>query len=154
MTIAQAAPCVRLECPILSLVVHACHTFEGVAVKPLKEIIVFSASYQKHTANPPGGMGVAVLCAKLASRERELKQKEGIIDAAAAGETEIGKLIERLSTGCDKLSEELCEKRIRIARLQDKPRRSAMAANCGKKSSNLVQEEALVRVAHTLHTEV
>ena len=29
-----------------------------------------------------------------------------------------------------------------------------MAANCGKKSSNLVQEEALVRVAHTLHTEV
>jgi len=107
----------------LSLVVHACHTFEGVAVKPLKQIIVFSASYQKHTANPPGGMGVAVLCAKLASRERELKQKEGIIDAAAARETEIDKLIERLSTECDKLSEELCEKRIRIARLQDKPRR-------------------------------
>ena len=64
-----------------------------------------------------------MLCAKLASRERELKQKEGIIDAAAARETEIDKLIERLSTECDKLSEELCEKRIRIARLQDKPRR-------------------------------
>jgi chromosome segregation ATPase len=79
--------------------------------------------------------------AKLASRERELKQKEGIIDAAAARETEIGKLIERLSAECEKLSEELCEKRIRIARLQDKTRHSSNGGKVWKKVFNLVQEE-------------
>jgi chromosome segregation ATPase len=80
--------------------------------------------------------------AKLASRDRELKQKEGIIDAAAARETEIGKLIERLSAECEKLSEELCEKRIRIARLQDKTRHSTNGGKVWKKVFNLEQEEA------------
>jgi hypothetical protein len=32
----------------------------------------------------------------LASREREVKQKQEVIHAAAAGEPEIGKLIDRL----------------------------------------------------------
>jgi hypothetical protein len=34
--------------------------------------------------------------ARLASREREVKQKQEVIHAAAAGEPEIGKLIDRL----------------------------------------------------------
>ena len=81
--------------------------------------------------------------AKLVSRERELKQKEAIIDTAAARETEIGKLIERLSAECEKLSGELCEKRIRITRLQDKTRHSTNGGSVWKKVFNLVQEEAL-----------
>ena len=57
--------------------------------------------------------------AKLASQERELHQKESVIGAAAVKETEIGKLIERLSSECEKLSAELCEKQFIISRLED-----------------------------------
>jgi chromosome segregation ATPase len=57
--------------------------------------------------------------AKLATQERELHQKESVIGAAAVKETEIGKLIERLSSECEKLSAELCEKQFIISRLED-----------------------------------
>ena len=80
--------------------------------------------------------------AKLASRERELKQKDGLIDAAAVRETEIGRFIERLSSECEKLSAELCEKRLLITRLQDKTRHSTNGGKVWKKVLGLAQEEA------------
>lgn len=79
--------------------------------------------------------------AKLANRERELKQKETLIDAAAVREMEIGRLIERLSSECENLSAELCEKRLLIARMQDKPRHSANGGKKWKKVLGLIQEE-------------
>ena len=60
--------------------------------------------------------------AKLASEERALKEKEAGIHAAALREKEIGKLIERLSSECEKLSAELCEKELIISRLKDTTR--------------------------------
>ena len=80
--------------------------------------------------------------AKLASRERELKQKESLIDAAAVRETEIGRFFERLSSECEKLSAELCEKRLLITRLQDKTRHSTNGGKVWKKVLGLAQEEA------------
>jgi chromosome segregation ATPase len=80
--------------------------------------------------------------AKLAGREREIKQKEALIEAAASRETEIGRLIERLSSECEKLSTELCEKRLIFARLEDKRRHSTNGGRMWKKVLGLVQEEA------------
>jgi len=60
--------------------------------------------------------------AKLESQERTLEEKEAGIHAAALREKEIGKLIERLSTECEKLSAELCEKELIISRLEDRTR--------------------------------
>jgi hypothetical protein len=59
--------------------------------------------------------------AKFVSQERTLKEKETGIHAAAVREKEIGKLIERLSLECEKLSAELCEKELIISRLEDTP---------------------------------
>ena len=60
--------------------------------------------------------------AKLESQERTVKEKEAGIHAAALREKEIGKLIERLSSECEKLSAELCEKELIISRLGDRTR--------------------------------
>ena len=60
--------------------------------------------------------------AKLESQERTLQEKEAGIHAAALREKEIGKLIERLSSECEKLSAELCEKELIISRLEDTTR--------------------------------
>ncbi|MGE5303566.1 MAG: hypothetical protein ACM3TN_09580 [Alphaproteobacteria bacterium] len=57
---------------------------------------------------------------KLASQEKELAEKERTIHAAGLRETELGKLIERLSAECEKLSAELYEKKILISRFEDK----------------------------------
>ena len=62
--------------------------------------------------------------AKLQSQERTLQEKEAGIHAAALREKEIGKLIERLSSECEKLSVELCEKELIISRLEDTTRHS------------------------------
>jgi len=59
--------------------------------------------------------------AKFVNQERTLKEKETGIHAAAVREKEIGKLIERLSLECEKLSAELCEKELIISRLEDTP---------------------------------
>ncbi|HET8562453.1 MAG TPA: hypothetical protein VFM35_01145 [Candidatus Binatia bacterium] len=61
---------------------------------------------------------------RLQSCEAELKEKETLIQAAAGKEAEIGKLIARLSSECDKLSSELCQKSGLVARLEKKERRS------------------------------
>src|SRR5262249_24294730 len=60
--------------------------------------------------------------AKLESQERTFQEKEAGIHAAALREKEIGKLIERLSSECEKLSAELCEKELIISRLEDTTR--------------------------------
>jgi hypothetical protein len=60
--------------------------------------------------------------AKLVSQDRTLKEKETGIHAAALREKEIGKLIERLSSECEKLSAKLCEKELIISRLEDTTR--------------------------------
>jgi predicted RNase H-like nuclease (RuvC/YqgF family) len=60
--------------------------------------------------------------AKLESQERTLQEKEAGIHAAALREKEIGKLIEWLSSECEKLSAELCEKELIISRLGDRTR--------------------------------
>src|SRR5215813_8445483 len=60
--------------------------------------------------------------AELESQERTLEEKEAGIHAAALSEKEIGKLIERLSTECEKLSAKLCEKELIISRLEDRTR--------------------------------
>ena len=65
--------------------------------------------------------------AKLASQEEEVKQKESVIQAAAVRETEIGKLIERLSSECEKLSVDLFEKGLIISRLEGKTRHSSIS---------------------------
>lgn len=78
---------------------------------------------------------------KLASRDRELRQKDNLIDAAAVREMEIGRFIERLSSECEKLSAELCEKRLLIARLQDKTRHSTNGGKVWKKVLGLAHEE-------------
>jgi chromosome segregation ATPase len=78
---------------------------------------------------------------KLASRDRELKQRDNLIDAAAVREMEIGRFIERLSSECEKLSAELCEKRLLIARLQDKTRHSTSGGKVWKKVFGLAHEE-------------
>lgn len=79
---------------------------------------------------------------KLANRERELRQKESLIDAAAIRETEIGRFIERLSSECEKLSAELCEKRLLIAGLQDNARHSANGGKVWKKILGLAHAGA------------
>jgi chromosome segregation ATPase len=60
--------------------------------------------------------------AKLLGCETELKQKETLIQAAAAKEAEIGKLIKSLSSECDKLSSELHQKSALIVQLEKRPR--------------------------------
>jgi chromosome segregation ATPase len=79
---------------------------------------------------------------KLAAREQEIQQKEALIEAAASRETEIGRLIERLSSECERLNTELCEKRLIFASLEDKRRHSTNGGRMWKKVLGLVQEEA------------
>lgn len=57
---------------------------------------------------------------RLQETERELNEKNRCILAASAREAEIGKLIERLSSECERLSADLCEKRRIISRLETK----------------------------------
>ncbi len=61
---------------------------------------------------------------KLTIQEKELNEKHRGILAAFAREAEIGKLIERLSSECERLSAELYEKSLIIARSETKTRYS------------------------------
>jgi chromosome segregation ATPase len=80
---------------------------------------------------------------KLAKREKELKEKESVIQAAAVREREIGKLIQRLSSECDKLTAEVCEKGLTIAQLEDKARQFGNGGKVWKKVLGLAQEKPL-----------
>jgi chromosome segregation ATPase len=58
--------------------------------------------------------------AKLAAAETELEQKKILIETAALRESEICKLMDRLSSECEQLTEELHDKIALIARLEEK----------------------------------
>lgn len=75
--------------------------------------------------------------AKLASQEKALTEKESGIHAAAVREAEMGKLIERLSSECERLGAELSEKQLVVSsRPETKPLRSFIKRwqSTGKKS--------------------
>lgn len=81
--------------------------------------------------------------AKLASRETELKEKTGVIEAAAARERAIGKLVVRLSSECEKLTAELYQKSLIIAQLEEKARHPIASVKVWKKVLGLLPEEPL-----------
>ncbi|HEU4340098.1 MAG TPA: hypothetical protein VFU31_00860 [Candidatus Binatia bacterium] len=81
--------------------------------------------------------------AKLASRETELKEKAGVIEAAASREKAIGKLVVRLSAECEKLTAQLHQKSLIIARLEEKIRHPIGGSKLWKKVLRLLQQEPL-----------
>jgi DNA repair exonuclease SbcCD ATPase subunit len=80
---------------------------------------------------------------QLQSGDAELKAKENLIQAAAARELEIGKLISRLSEECRKLSTELHEKSLIVAQLEKKQRHFISDGAVWKKVIGRMKEEAL-----------
>jgi chromosome segregation ATPase len=78
---------------------------------------------------------------KLQSCEAELKTKENLIQAAGAKEAELGKLITRLSSECDKLASELRDKSPVAAQSEKKPQRSRTDSPVWKKIVGRIQEE-------------
>jgi chromosome segregation ATPase len=78
---------------------------------------------------------------KLASTEAELKAKEALIQAAATTQTEVGKLVQRLSTECNKLSAELQEKRLIIAQFEKRERRKGPGLTFGKLLGRMHDED-------------
>jgi chromosome segregation ATPase len=80
---------------------------------------------------------------ELINRETEMKEKECLIQAAAAKEAEIGKLIQRLSSECQKLSRELHEKSALITQLEKRGRRAAGEGTGWKKVLGLAHEQPL-----------
>ena len=80
---------------------------------------------------------------KLAAVERECKHKESTIAAAALRESEIGKLIRRLSSECEKLTSELHEKSELIGRLEAKNHNFASGGKVWKKVIGLTQDQPL-----------
>jgi chromosome segregation ATPase len=80
---------------------------------------------------------------QLQSRDAEVKEKEDLLQAAAAREAEIGKLIARLSEECGKLSAELHEKSLIVAQLEKKQRHFIGDGAVWKKVLGRMKEEAL-----------
>ena len=80
---------------------------------------------------------------QLQSREAELKDKENLMQAAADREAEIGKLISRLSEECGKLSAELHEKSVIVAKLEKKQRHFISDGAVWKKVLGRMKDEAL-----------
>jgi chromosome segregation ATPase len=77
---------------------------------------------------------------KLASQERALNEKDRGIHAASVREAGMGKLIERLSAECEKLSAELCEKQSMTSRFETKTRGSFIkGGKAWEKVLNLVR---------------
>jgi len=79
----------------------------------------------------------------LQSHEAELKDKDNLIQAAANRETEIGKLIQRLSEECGKLSAELQEKSLIVAQLEKKQRHFISDGAVWKKVLGRVKDDTL-----------
>jgi chromosome segregation ATPase len=80
---------------------------------------------------------------EIQNREAEIKEKGNLLEAAAARETEIGKLITRLSEECGKLSTELHEKSLIVAQLEKKHRPFIGDGAVWKKMLGRMKEEAL-----------
>jgi chromosome segregation ATPase len=58
--------------------------------------------------------------AQLQAKDAELKEKDGVIQATAVKEAEMGNLIKRLSSECSSLNNELQEKNRRLAQIEPK----------------------------------
>ena len=71
-----------------------------------------------------GCHNISMQCTPAFPQQKTLQEREAGIHAAALREKEIGKLIERLSSECEKLSAELCAKELIISRLKDTTRYS------------------------------
>jgi DNA repair exonuclease SbcCD ATPase subunit len=82
--------------------------------------------------------------AKLAVQEKDISEKDRAIHAAGVREKELGKLIERLSAECEKLSAELCDKKLGASRAEDKTRSPLI--NGGKAWGKVI---GLVRAGRT-----
>jgi chromosome segregation ATPase len=77
---------------------------------------------------------------KLQSSEAELTEKESLIQSAAVKESEIGKLITRLSAECDRLSSELDHKNMTGAQTEKKESSSVNDARVWKKILGRIQD--------------
>lgn len=80
---------------------------------------------------------------QLQGHQAELKEKENLMQAAAAREVEIGKLISRLSEECRKLSADLHQKSLIVAQLEKKQRHFMGDGAVWKKVLGRVKEEEL-----------
>src|SRR5262245_49353230 len=79
--------------------------------------------------------------AELKTQEAKLKEKEVLIHAAAAKETEIGNLIRRLSAECSKLSNELHEKNRRLGEIESKQPQPAADTKIWRRVIGHLQED-------------
>ena len=77
--------------------------------------------------------------AKLAAAETELEHKKIMIESAALRESEICKLMDRLSSECEQLTEELHDKIALIARLEEKDHDHPAGDNAWKRVIGLEQ---------------
>jgi uncharacterized protein with von Willebrand factor type A (vWA) domain len=80
---------------------------------------------------------------KLATQEKEVNEKHCGIVAASSREAEMGKLIERLSSECERLSADLCKKSLIISRFETEPRYSF--AKSGKAWGRLLRLLGMAR---------
>jgi DNA repair exonuclease SbcCD ATPase subunit len=74
-------------------------------------------------------------------QEAALKQKEALIQATAMKELEVGKLIKRLSTECEKLNAELHDKNRRLAQLEGAKSQPASEVKAWRQVVRRMQEE-------------
>jgi chromosome segregation ATPase len=77
----------------------------------------------------------------LEQHEATIRHKESLIQATAAKELEIGKLIKRLSTECEKLNIELQEKTRRLAQLEGEKIQPAKEVKAWRQVVGRIQEE-------------
>jgi DNA repair exonuclease SbcCD ATPase subunit len=80
---------------------------------------------------------------QIQSQEAQLKEKLDIIQATAKKEAEMGNLIKRLSSECQKLSLELQEKTRRLNELEGKKPQAAVEAGAWRRAIGRLQEEGI-----------
>ncbi|MGE5217466.1 MAG: hypothetical protein ACM3SP_10745 [Chloroflexota bacterium] len=78
---------------------------------------------------------------RLEQQEVVLKQKESLIQATAAKEAEVGKLIKRLSTECDNLNKQLQEKNRRFAQIEKENVQSSSNVGAWRQVVGRLQED-------------
>jgi chromosome segregation ATPase len=84
----------------------------------------------------------------LQSRDAELKEKDKLIQAATAKEAELGKLIDRLSSECEKLTAESHDKTPVAEQVEKKQQRSSGDFGAWKKILARIQEQPFGLVAY------
>ena len=80
---------------------------------------------------------------KLHLQESQLKDKEAVIQATAAKEAEIGKLIKRLSQECENLSNELQEKTRIVGQLEIRKPQTQSDKNVWRRMIGRLQDDPL-----------